>query len=225
MSATPPPAGLRARVLAAASAEPISPRAEGLRRRTVAIAAGFTVPVALSLLLGGPNTGGRPVAYVATLAVAWLAVGLAATWGGVSRGHSMLGRSAAVRLAVATLVPAALLATSLFAAMAWPQTLPDDATLTSHVVCVIFTLLCALGPLVAFAIVRRRSDPVAPRLTGAAIGAASGTWGALAIELHCGHASPAHVLLGHLLPVVMITLVGVLVGDQVVAIRARSPAR
>ena len=137
----------------------------------------------------------------------------------------MLGRSAAVRLGVATLVPAALLATSLAAAMAWPQTLHDDTTLRSHVVCVVFTLLCALGPLVAFAVVRRRSDPVAPRLTGAAIGAASGAWGALAIELHCSHASPEHVVLAHLLPVVLLTLVGVLVGDRVVAIRARSPSR
>jgi hypothetical protein len=66
---------------------------------------------------------------------------------------------------------------------------------------------------------------VAPRLTGAAIGAASGAWGALAIELHCGHASPGHIVLGHLFPVVMLTLVGVLIGDGVVAIRARSDSR
>lgn len=225
MSATPPSAELRARVLAAASAEPVSPRGAGARRTTVVLVAGFMVPVAISLYLGWPSSGGRPFAYVATLAVAWLAVGLAATWGGVSRGQSMLGRSTAVRIVVATLTPAALLATSLVAALAWPQTLHDDATMGSHLVCVVFTLLCALGPLAAFAIVRRRSDPVAPRLTGAAIGAASGAWGALAIELHCGHASPTHIVLGHLLPVVMLTLVGVVIGDGVVAIRARSGSR
>jgi hypothetical protein len=134
----------------------------------------------------------------------------------------MLGRSAAVRLVVATLTPVALLATSLVAALAWPETLHDDATMGSHLVCVVFTLLCALGPLVAFAVVRRGSDPVSPRLTGAAIGAASGAWGALAIELHCGHASPGHIVLGHLLPVVMLTLVGVLIGDGVVAVHGRS---
>ena len=225
MSATPPPADLRARILAAASAEPVASRAAGARGRVVALVAGFTVPLAISLYLGWPHTGGRPVAYVAALSVAWLVVGLGATWGGVARGRSMLGRSAAVRLVVAVLTPAALLATAVACALAWPQTLDDDATTHAHLVCVVFTLLCALGPLVAFAVVRRGSDPVAPRLTGAAIGAASGAWGALAIELHCGHASPAHIVLGHLLPVVILTLVGVLIGDGVVAIRARSDAR
>jgi hypothetical protein len=225
VSETPPPTNLRARVLAMASAEPVSSRAGGARRRTLAVAGGFAVPVVLSLCLGGPSTGGRPVAYVATLAMAWLTLGLAATWGGVSRGRSMLGRSASTRFAIAVLTPAALLATSLVAAMVWPQTLVDDATMNSHVVCVVFTLLCALGPLAAFAVIRRRSDPVAPRLTGAAIGVASGAWGALAIEMHCGHASPAHIVLGHVLPVVMLTLVGVLVGDRVVAIHARSASR
>ena len=225
MSATPPPADLRARVLAAASAQPVSPRSEGTRRATMALVAGFLVPVAISLYLGWPRSGGRPVAYVVALTVAWLAVGLAATWGGVSRGSSMLGRSVRVRLVVATLTPAALLATSLLAALAWPQTLDDDATMGSHLVCVVFTLLCALGPLVAFAVVRRHSDPVVPRLTGAAIGAASGAWGALAIELHCGHTSPSHIVIGHVLPVVALTLVGVLVGDGVVAIRSRGDSR
>jgi hypothetical protein len=225
VSAPQPSAELRARVLAAASAEPVPPRGTGTRRVAIALVAGFLAPVAISLYLGWPHAGGRPVAYVAALTLAWLAVGLAATWGGVSRGQSMLGRSVSARLVVATLTPAALLATALVAALAWPQTLDDDATLGSHLVCVVFTLLCALGPLVAFAVVRRRSDPVAPRLTGAAIGAASGAWGALAIELHCGHASPTHIVLGHLLPVVMLTLVGVLVGDGVVAIHARSDSR
>jgi hypothetical protein len=146
VSATPPPGDLRARVLAAASAEPVSPRAVGTRRSTSALVAGFMVPIAISLYLGWPTSGGRPVAYVAALSVAWLGVGLAATWGGVSRGQSMLGRSAVVRLVVATLTPVALLATSLVAALAWPQTLIDDATMGSHLVCVVFTLLCALGP-------------------------------------------------------------------------------
>jgi hypothetical protein len=66
---------------------------------------------------------------------------------------------------------------------------------------------------------------VAPRLTGAAIGAASGAWGALAIQLHCAHTSPTHVVLGHILPVVALTLVGVVLGDRVVAVRAGSEGR
>ena len=181
------------------------------------LAIGFAFSVAVSVYLGGPGAA-LPAGYTALLGAAWLLVGVVATWEGVARGRSMLGRPAMVRVLVAVLTPVALLATSLAVALTWPQTSPA-ATMQAHAICVVFTLLFALGPLVAFAIVRRRSDPVAPRLTGAAIGAASGAWGALGIEMHCGHASAVHVLVGHVAPVVLLTLVGVLVGDRVIALR------
>lgn len=225
MSATPPPANLRARILAAASAEPAASRAQGTRATTTALLAGFVVPVAVSFYLGCPGAANRPAAYVGCLAAAWLAVGLFATWGGVARGRSMLGRPAALRIGVVLLTPAVLLATAMLGALAWPGTVADDATMGNHLVCDAFAILCALGPLVAFAVVRRGSDPVAPRLTGAAIGAASGAWGALAIQLHCAHTSPTHVVLGHILPVVALTFVGVVLGDRVVAVHAGSEVR
>ena len=224
MSVTPPHPELRSRVLAAAIASPVAARAVGLRQRAAALAAGFALPVAISLALGCPRGGGRPAAYVATLATAWLGVGLAATWAGVSRGRSMLGRSAIWRVLVAALTPAALFATAFLAALAWPSTRDDDAGALVHVVCVAVAMVCALGPLAAFAMVRRGSDPVAPRLTGAAIGAASGAWGALFIELYCAHTSVGHIVLGHVLPVALLTLLGALVGDKVVAIRPRRVA-
>jgi hypothetical protein len=175
--------------------------------------------VALSLYLGGPTFRARPVPYVVALAVAWLGVALAATLGGVTRGRSMLGRPAFVHFLVAAVTPVALLATALLTSTAWPETQDDHPVAAAHAICVAVTLVCALGPLGAFAVLRRHSDPVAPRLTGAAIGAASGGWGAVVIELHCTHASTVHVLLGHVLPVVLLTLIGVLVGDRVVALR------
>jgi hypothetical protein len=221
VSSPGPSAGLRARILAAARAEPVPSRAEGRRRNTFVIAGALVLPVALSFWVHGPGAGARPCGYVVALGVAWLMVGALATWGGVLRGASMLGRPPAWRMVVATLTPVALLVTALLAALVWPETLNDDARMRNHIVCIVFTFLCALGPLVAFALIRRRSDPVAPRLTGAAIGSAAGAWGALSIELHCVHASPEHVLLGHLVPVVLLGLLGVVVGHFFVAIRAR----
>ena len=221
MSEPAPSAELRARILAAASAEPVPSRAAGRRRNAFVIAGALVLPVVLSILVHGPDAGGRPCGYVVTLAVAWLMVSALATWGGVLRGPSMLGRPPSWRAVVAMLTPVALLVTAALAALAWPQTLIDDARPRDHVVCIVFSFLCALGPLVAFALIRRRSDPVAPRLTGAAIGAAAGAWGALSVELHCGHASAEHMLVGHLMPVALLALVGVAVGHLFVAIRAR----
>jgi hypothetical protein len=212
-----PPSDLRARVLAAARAEPAPPRAVGVRRGALIVAAGLAASVAVLYRIGGPGPRGRPSEYYVALAVLWLMVGLVATWGGVVRGRSMLGRSATWRTLVATLTPAALLATAAAASLAWPAIGESPAGMREHLICVLFTMVFALGPLVAFATVRRRSDPVAPRLTGAAIGAASGAWGALCIELRCEHASVEHVLLGHVIPVALLTLIGVLVGAKIVA--------
>jgi hypothetical protein len=217
VSAPAVPPGLRAKVLAAAAAERVPPRAVGLRRQAVTVAVGFALSVLVSVIIGLPDPAGRPMAYVAAITVAWGVVALAATLGGVVRGKSMLGRPAAWRIAVAAATPVVLLAASIGMGMVWPVTTSDAAGMHEHVICVVFAVLFAIGPLAAFAFVRRGTDPVAPRLSGAAVGAAAGAWGALGIELHCGHAGMTHVVLGHVLPVVLLTAVGVLVGDRLVA--------
>ena len=84
----------------------------------------------------------------------------------------------------------------------------------------------AAGPLIAFARLRRGSDPESPRLTGAALGAAAGAWGDAAHVPICGYTAPAHIVIGHILPIVLLALVGVIVGDRVVALRSDGrPAR
>jgi hypothetical protein len=214
-----PPTDLRARVLAAAAAERVPPRPVGARRRAVTLGVGFAASVLLSVLIGLPGTGGRPCAYVTAITIAWGAVAMAATLWGVARGRSMLGRSTAWRVGVAVATPLMLLATAVTLAMFWPATLDDPAGMHAHAVCCFYTTLFAAGPLLAFAFVRRESDPVSPGLTGAALGAAAGAWGALGIELHCAHAGMVHVVLGHVLPVLGLTVLGVLLGRRVVATR------
>ena len=216
----PPPNGdLRARVMAAVRAEPVSPRVIGLRRRVLwgVLALGFWAVV--SVAIGLPGLRGRPLAYVVSLGVAWLLVGAAATWAGVARGGSMLGRAAAWRITTAAMTPLALLCTSLLLGAAWPETLTDNAAIGRHVLCVVGTVGFALGPLGVFIAMWRGSDPLAPRLTGAAIAAAAGAWGALAIELHCRFTSPFHVVVGHVLPVSLLALAGMYIGRRFLAIR------
>jgi hypothetical protein len=222
MSAVQPPPALRARVMAAVRAEPVAPRAAGVRQRVLLVLVALLFAGALSIAIGRPGLRGRPFAYVASLAVAWLLVCAVATWAGVGRGQSMLGRSAGWRAGAVALVPMALLATSLGLGAAWPETLADNAGAGAHLLCVIGTMGFALAPLVAFALMRRASDPVAPGLTGAAIATAAGAWGALGIELHCRYTSPFHVVVSHVLPVAILALVGALVASKYVAIRAQT---
>jgi hypothetical protein len=215
-----PSDAVRIRIMAAVRAEPVAPRAVGMRHRAWLLAVALAFSVVVSFAIGRPGLRGRPLAYVAGLAVAWALVAAAATWAGVVRGRSMLGPSLVWRTAVAVLTPIALYTISLGLGAAWPQTLIDHSSMGSHVLCLVGTTAFALGPLAAFAAMRRASDPVAPRLTGAAIGAAAGAWGALGIELHCRHASPFHVAVAHVLPVIAVALAGLFVISPFVAIRA-----
>jgi hypothetical protein len=220
MTAPMPPPDLRARVLAEARSSPVAPRAAGSWRRTFASCLGVGASFAILMSIGGPGPYGRPPAYTLALAALWLLVGVTAAWAGVARGRSMLGRPSSWRALVVVLTPVALVVTALFAGEMWPPPV-KVADMSRHLVCMAFTVLMALGPLVAFTFLRRGSDPVAPRLTGAAIGAVSGAIGALGIELRCSHATLLHVTVGHVLPVALLALVGALVAGRVVAVRAR----
>jgi hypothetical protein len=205
--------------MAAVRAEPVSPRAVGLRHRVYHVMRVLIVWALISLAIGLPGLRDRPLAYVLSLAAAWLLVGAAATWAGVARGRSMLGRTAAWRTATALFTPLALLATGLALGALWPETLTHSGGVARHLLCVVGTVSFAMGPLGLFVAMWRASDPVAPRLTGAAIGAAAGAWGALAIEVHCRFTSPFHVAFGHVMPVSLLALAGIYVGQRLLTVR------
>jgi hypothetical protein len=213
----PLPPELRDRVLAAVERDPAPPRAIGVRRRARSVAIGFGSLLA-SLALLGVRPLGRPHGYIAAVFLAWLPIAAAATWAGVSRGRSMLGRPAGWLLGVVALTPVALLAAWAAVAMAWPSTLHDASDGRRHLICDVVTLSFSIGPLLAFSALRRRTDPVTPRLTGAAIGTAAAAWGAIALHLVCGFTAPVHILLGHVAPVVLVALAGALIIARRVAI-------
>jgi hypothetical protein len=220
VSGPSPSEDLRARVMAAVRASPVAVRAVGVRRRAWLVTAAFTFSAGVLVAIGRPGLRGRPLAYVLALTSAGVLVAGAATWASVARGRSMLGRTVRWRMAAATLTPMLLFAASLAFGTLWQQPVVDGSGAGAHLSCVAGTAAFALGPLAAFLATRRASDPVAPRLTGAAIAAAAGAWGALGIELHCRYTSPLHVFLGHVLPVALLALLGVVVGARFLAIRA-----
>jgi hypothetical protein len=220
-----PPVELRARVLDAIRRESAPPRQESRRADFWLVARGFAVASAICIVAamrGSQAKTPRPPGCILSLELLWLSLAVAATWAGVNRGKSLLGRPRAWRLGVALLAPAAMVAAWLPVAFAWPETLRDGSGFRAHLLCVVTTMALAAGPLIAFVRVRRGSDPASPRLTGAALGAASGVWGDAAHVLICGYTAPAHILIGHVLPVVLLAAVGALLGDRVVALRGKS---
>jgi hypothetical protein len=214
-----PSAELRARILDAARRSPSPPRGARASEQAFAMVCGFAVLGGVWVRLG-VHPGTRPLAYIVLLVAAWTFVAVASTWGGVLRGASMLGRSAASKAVVAGLTPIALAALWWPLAEVWPSTLERDSGWFAIAQCLVGTGLLGIGPLLAFLYVNRRSQPVQPWLSGAALGASAGVWGAVALVIICRHASASHILLGHVLPVALMALIGAAFGQWALAIRA-----
>ncbi len=177
---------------------------------------------------GGWSSQAAPVGYVVSLEIAWVAIALLATWIGFGRGGSMLGRSAATKLLVAALTPVALVLSWLAVALWWlPEILPlawleamnSSQDLGFHASCALMGIAYAVGPLVAFFGVRLGRDPVSAREGGAAMCAVAGAWGVVVHFPFCQCTSPLHLALSHVLPVVVLIIFGVLVGDLALGVR------
>lgn len=220
MTSLPPP-DLRARVLDAVASEPVPTQPVGTRRRAIHLVIGFGVMLAL-FAKTGLRFHARPPGYVLALALCWIPIAAVATWAGVTSGRSMLGRPLAWRAAVIALTPVAMMATWFGVALAWPAMFQDHSTFTRIEICNGATMLFAIGPFISFLVVRRRSDPVNPRLTGAAIGTAAAAWAAVVLHMVCGYTSLEHMLFGHVLPVCLLAGVGALLAARTVAIRAKT---
>lgn len=85
--------------------------------------------------------------------------------------------------------------------------------------CWALSLVCSLGPLALGLFVERRSDPVAPGASGAALGAIAGALGGAAMSFVCARTEMTHVLWGHLTGFVAVVGVATLVGRRVLALR------
>ena len=74
--------------------------------------------------------------------------------------------------------------------------------------CIFIGTLVSVSALAVFAAALRRAVPVAGNLRGAALGAAAGAWGGLAVFAFCPSGELQHLLVGHVLPIALFTLLG-----------------
>ena len=215
MSTLPP--DHKARMLAALSKQPSRPRAQAANRGRMAWLAGIALAFAL-FAASGFRLGTRPVAFVAVSAAGWAVLGVVALVFSYGRGGSMLGRDARTLRVVVAGAPAALVWMLECIAM-WPDAGDADAPRLAHIACFVYSMFIAAGPFAAMAWIRRGSDPVKPRLTLAAYGAAAGLLAGVLMDVHCAYANVEHVLLGHVLPVAGFAALGFLLGERILGVR------
>jgi hypothetical protein len=209
------PPSLKDRVLKAARQRPSPTRAaRPLTGGAVAALAGMAMMVVLFLWGGPASTTGRPAQVGAWVVVGLAALAMLATWLALPSRRSMLPAPDSLLLAVAIGVPVVVAAWLL----AWHATYADPYTRFGYR-CFALTLSAAPWPFAALLAVGPRLAPSRPWLVGAAVGAVSGAWAAVVVELWCPLADPGHVAVGHLLPLLVLVAVGALLGGRRLRLR------
>jgi len=208
---------VRARILEAARREPSATRRTVVARGAVVLTVALALAVAIFVQLGAVRVTGRPSSLVLETALGATLLAAASAWLALGRGRSMLGRPRTWILVAVLAVPMALLAwkvgiSALYEGMSvrWPDRIGYRCRTLSSAV--------AAAPLVALLFLRRRSDPSHPAATGAALGLAAGSLSWVLVDLWCPVAYLPHLLLGHVLPLVAVTIAGALLGRRLVAL-------
>lgn len=210
-----PSTDLRARVLAAAAAAPSLDRKRGRRAMYAAFVASLVVAIACFELAGGlAHSEGRPRALTAVIAIGWAFASAVFAWVTFGRGRSTLARRPAIAAFVALAAPLACFAWMHAFAGAYVEPFERFGFR-----CFAMTVVVAALPLGSFLALRRAVEPRAPALLGAAAGVTTGAIGGVLVDLWCPLVNDGHVLRGHVLPLVVLAIVGALVGRKTLGVR------
>jgi hypothetical protein len=209
------PSSVKDRVLEAVRARP-SPRRTEPRLTGWAAAALAALSLAGVLFLwGGPsNAVGRPPEVGEWVVVGMVALAVTATWLALPSRRAMLPPPASRLLGVALGVPLVVAAWLL----AWHATYDDPFTRFGWR-CFALTAASAPWPFAALLRLAPRFVPSRPWLLGGALGAVAGSWAAVVVEAWCPLAGPAHLAVGHVLPLVLLVAAGALLGQRLLRLR------
>jgi len=121
-------------------------------------------------------------------------------------------------IAATSLISIAALVVPVYAALTVLQPLhsgaADDVAFTGVAIspwgwrCIFIATIVGASTLAIFAVALRRAVPVAGALRGAALGAAAGAWGGVAVFAFCPSGDLQHLLVGHVLPIALFTVLG-----------------
>jgi hypothetical protein len=218
---------VKSRILAAVRAEPAPTRRATLLRNALLLAAGVAAALAIFFCKGGVRVYARPSLLVAATSAGWFVAAAVATRIAFARGRSMLGRPTAWLVALVVGAPLLLLAWKLAVTVPFGQQMMvwwDDK---EGYRCLGMSLGIGFVLLAVFTAARRRSDPLRPGITGAALGMAAGIAAGGLVDLWCPVAHYKHLLRGHILPLILLAVLGAVAGRLFIRLgnRIKRPAR
>lgn len=218
--ATTPSERLHARVRAAVESTPAATTRTSTRivaaLAIVPVLTAFIVLIASELVYGRPAAGldidvGSRVALLTVLALL-AAVALMSTSFALRQGRTGLGIGSAWLVSIAALVVPVYAALTVLRPV--HSGAAGEVALTGVAIspwgfrCLFIAALVSASVLAILAAALRRAVAVASNLRGAALGAAAGAWGGLAVFAFCPSGEPQHLLVGHVVPIAIFTLLG-----------------
>jgi len=213
---------LKERILAAAAAAP-SPTRAGASRRSVLWIAGSAASMAagywaFALTLFGWQHIPRSLLLMAGTSIGAAVVAGSATAIALGRGGTMLGRSRRWLIATTVLAPLLLLGWKL----GWSALFGNlDESPHLGYRCLVMSVSMGAIPVLLLAMTRKGEDPRHPGLLGAAIGVAVGACAWVLVDLWCPVAGIWHLLRGHVLPILVLGIVGAALGSTMLGVRPR----
>jgi len=211
MNYTVPRLELKSRILRHVEATPMPTRAVEAFRGICINAAAIGVALAAYWYCGGVRVTGRPTNLVIGTAAGSLAIAFVGMTFLVGRDRNMLGRPRSLLFAAAAVLPAALFAWKIYFSTQFPHAL-DRWSDRAGYRCLGLAFSMGLLPLLAALYTRRGTDPSHPKTAGMAMGVSVGLGVAVLIDLWCPVAYVPHLLVGHLLPIVVMALLGLAAG-------------
>lgn len=211
---------LRARVLAEVARTP-SPTRSAYKRRIVLLATvGAIATVVLFVGMGGMSPGTRPVEMIAFTVGFGLVAAAVLTRLSSGEPRSMLGRPRTVLLTAVVVTAPILAVLALGATLAWPDASSEHVDGSVTFACGAISVLQGALPLIVLLLPRRGTDPVHPAITGAALGMTAGAWTVVMAYLRCPHASAMHCIVAHVVPTLILTVLGAGLGWFLLRVRA-----
>jgi hypothetical protein len=213
---------LKERVLAAAAASPSPTRAATNRRGALWIAGGAATMAAgywvFAIALFGWQHVSRSMLLLAGTSIGAAVVAGIAVSIALRRGGSMLGRSRRWLIASTVLAPLVLLGWKI----GWSALFGNlDESPRLGYRCLVMSFSMGTVPVLLLAMTRKGEDPRHPGLLGAAIGVAVGACAWVLVDLWCPVAGIWHLLRGHVLPMLLLGIVGATVGSLMLGVRSR----
>lgn len=218
-----PSAELRARVLAEVARTPSPTRVEYKRRILLVAGIGAVATATLFTAMGGMNAGTRPIEMIAfTVGFGLVAVAVLTRLSSPRSGGeaSMLGPPRSVLLSGVVGCAPVLAVVAVVAAALWPEPAAAHVGSGVHLACGAMSVLQGALPLVVLMVPRRGTDPVHPVVTGAALGMTAGAWTVVMAYLRCPHAEAMHCVLAHVLPTLILTALGAVLGWVFLRVRS-----